>query len=58
MGFSSRYFRRSASLVRQKRENSLSIILVSIVMVFFCCHSLKFFLVFYKVITFIVCWKT
>jgi len=39
--------RRSGT--RQDKENTLAIILVSIVMVFFTCHSLKFFLVLYKV---------
>ena len=42
-------FRGSGSIARQKKENNLAIILVAIVMVFFCCHSLKFFLSFYKV---------
>ena len=41
------YYRRSGT--RQDKENTLAIILVSIVMVFFTCHSLKFFLVLYKV---------
>ena len=45
----SKYFRGSGSIARQKKENNLAIILVAIVMVFFCCLSLKFFLSFYKV---------
>ena len=40
------HYRRSGN--RQDKENTLAIILVSIVMVFFTCHSLKFFLVLYK----------
>ena len=36
-------------MARQDKENTLAIILISIVMVFFTCHSLKFFLVLYKV---------
>ena len=39
------------SPVRQKRETSLAIILITIVLVFFCCHSLKLYLAFHKVKT-------
>ena len=35
--------------VIQKRETNLAIILITIVLVFFCCHSLKLYLAFYKV---------
>eukprot|EP00092_Neocalanus_flemingeri_P038473 GFUD01041884.1.p1 GENE.GFUD01041884.1~~GFUD01041884.1.p1 ORF type:complete len:407 (-),score=61.26 GFUD01041884.1:820-2040(-) len=35
--------------VRQRRENNLALILITIVVVFLCCQSLKFFLAFYKV---------
>ena len=35
--------------VIQRREANLAIILITIVLVFFCCHSLKLYLAFYKV---------
>ena len=35
--------------VIQRRETNLAIILITIVLVFFCCHSLKLYLAFYKV---------
>lgn len=34
---------------RQRREKSLAVILISIVLVFLSCHSLKLYLAFYKV---------
>ena len=37
------------SSVRQKRETNLAIILITIVLVFLFCHSLKLILAFYKV---------
>ena len=37
--------------VIQKRETNLAVILITIVLVFFCCHSLKLYLAFYKVKT-------
>jgi len=40
---------RQNSTQQQKRESKLAVILIAIVMVFFCCHSLKFFLAFSKV---------
>jgi len=35
--------------VIQKRETNLAVILITIVLVFLCCHSLKLYLAFYKV---------
>ena len=37
--------------VIQKRETNLAVILITIVLVFFCCHSLKLYLAFHKVKT-------
>ena len=38
-------------MTRHRRERSLGVILISVVLVFLCCHSLKLYLSFYKVST-------